>query len=138
MQVLEKHKPQAVGDTPLRFPGKLAVDEAGDRLFIADSSNHRIVVTSLDGQNLLSIGGIGAGMLPFRKHMKCSAVDIMHTVGNVKVVMLCGAQSEYRKQITLTWPIKCAQSSNYTALSSWCHMFGTVSCGSRRRKLLGT
>ena len=39
---LEREKPRAgaVG-SPLRFPGKLAADLAGGRLFIADSSNHR-------------------------------------------------------------------------------------------------
>ncbi len=36
-------------DTPLRFPGKVLADEAGDRLFIADSNHNRIVVARLDG-----------------------------------------------------------------------------------------
>ncbi len=42
--------------TPLRFPGKVAVDEASGRLFIADSSHHRIVVTTWDGELLAVIG----------------------------------------------------------------------------------
>jgi len=42
--------------TPLRFPGKVLADEAGGRLFIADSSHHRIVVTRLDGTLLETIG----------------------------------------------------------------------------------
>ena len=44
--------------TPLRFPGKILADESGDRLFIADSGHHRIVVTRLDG-TLLDIIGSG-------------------------------------------------------------------------------
>ncbi len=40
----------------LRFPGKVLADGAGERLFIADSSNNRIVVTSLDGEVLHVIG----------------------------------------------------------------------------------
>lgn len=46
--------------TPLRYPGKLLADEAGDRLFIADSNHHRIVIARLDG-TLLDI--IGSGTL---------------------------------------------------------------------------
>lgn len=56
---LERHKAKP---TPLRFPGKVCVDEAGGRLFIADSGHNRIVVTSLDGKTLDVIGSgeIGA------------------------------------------------------------------------------
>jgi len=42
--------------TPLRFPGKVLADEAGDRLFIADSNHNRIVVARLDGQTIATIG----------------------------------------------------------------------------------
>ncbi|MGB4726410.1 MAG: thioredoxin-like domain-containing protein [Thermogutta sp.] len=42
--------------TPLRFPGKVLADEAGERLFIADSGHHRIVVCRLDGQVVDVIG----------------------------------------------------------------------------------
>jgi thiol-disulfide isomerase/thioredoxin len=45
-----------VRDLPLAFPGKVLADAAGDRLFIADSSHNRIVVTRLDGTLLESIG----------------------------------------------------------------------------------
>ena len=38
---LERDKPERLLDSPLRYPGKLAADLAGDRLFIADSNNHR-------------------------------------------------------------------------------------------------
>ncbi|KAA8497125.1 NHL repeat-containing protein 2 [Porphyridium purpureum] len=44
--------------TVLSFPGKVAVDTAGRRLFISDSGNNRIVVTSLDGSYLTQIGGL--------------------------------------------------------------------------------
>jgi DNA-binding beta-propeller fold protein YncE len=43
-------------DRPLLYPGKVLADEASGRLFVADSNHNRIVVTSLDGQLLESIG----------------------------------------------------------------------------------
>src|SRR5439155_17176889 len=43
-------------DSPLFFPGKVHADAAGKRLFIADSTHHRIVVTDLDGNKLAVIG----------------------------------------------------------------------------------
>jgi thiol-disulfide isomerase/thioredoxin len=48
--------------TPLRFPGKLLADEAGGRLFIADSNHNRIVIAGLDGklQEVIGSGAIGA------------------------------------------------------------------------------
>jgi thiol-disulfide isomerase/thioredoxin len=45
-------------DTPLYFPGKVVADERGKRLFIADSTHHRIIVTDLDGKKL-AIAGLG-------------------------------------------------------------------------------
>ena len=53
---LERSKAAA---TPLRFPGKVLADEAGKRLFISDSNNNRIVVSSLEGK-LLDVIGNGA------------------------------------------------------------------------------
>jgi thiol-disulfide isomerase/thioredoxin len=44
---------------PLKFPGKLLVDEPNDRIFISDSNHNRIVVSSLDGK-LIDIIGSGA------------------------------------------------------------------------------
>jgi DNA-binding beta-propeller fold protein YncE len=44
------------GDTPLYFPGKVVADPKSKRLFIADSTHHRIVVTDLDGNHLCTIG----------------------------------------------------------------------------------
>ena len=46
------------GDTPLFFPGKVVVDEKGKRLFIADSTHHRVVITDLDG-NKIAVAGTG-------------------------------------------------------------------------------
>lgn len=53
---LEKFKAKP---TKLRFPGKLLADEAKGRLYISDSNYNRIVVASLDG-NLLETIGNGA------------------------------------------------------------------------------
>lgn len=50
---LEAQKAEA---GPLCFPGKIVADEPGDRLFIADSNHHRIVVTGLEGRLRLVIG----------------------------------------------------------------------------------
>ncbi len=43
-------------NTLLRFPGKVLADEQGKRLFIADTGNHRIVVTDLKGRMQQVIG----------------------------------------------------------------------------------
>jgi thiol-disulfide isomerase/thioredoxin len=47
--------------TPLRFPGKVLADEPGDRLYITDSNHNRIVVTTLDGKLLETIGSGAIG-----------------------------------------------------------------------------
>jgi DNA-binding beta-propeller fold protein YncE len=47
--------------TPLRFPGKVLADQASNRLFIADSNHNRIVVTSLDGKLIDTIGSGAIG-----------------------------------------------------------------------------
>ncbi|KAG2497240.1 hypothetical protein HYH03_004827 [Edaphochlamys debaryana] len=57
---LERDK-QAVASA-LRYPGKIAADVAGQRLFISDSNNHRIVITDLDGNYLDQIGGNGPAL----------------------------------------------------------------------------
>lgn len=46
-------------ETPLKFPGKVLVDTAGNRLFISDSNHNRIVVTALDTYEVLSVIGSG-------------------------------------------------------------------------------
>lgn len=53
---LERYKAKP---SPLKFPGKILVDEAGGRLFISDSNNNRIVVSTLDGK-LVDVVGSGA------------------------------------------------------------------------------
>jgi DNA-binding beta-propeller fold protein YncE len=47
--------------TPLRFPGKVLADEASNRLFISDSNNNRIVIATLDGELLDTIGSGAIG-----------------------------------------------------------------------------
>ncbi len=42
--------------SPLYFPGKVLADEAGKRLFISDSTHHRIVITTLDGKKIAVAG----------------------------------------------------------------------------------
>jgi len=56
----EKDK-QQIG-SPLRYPGKLAIDPDGERLFISDSNHHRIVVTNLDGKFIDTIGSGRIGL----------------------------------------------------------------------------
>ena len=51
-------KYRETGDTPLFFPGKVLADEASKRLFIADSTHHRIVITDLDGK-MIAVAGTG-------------------------------------------------------------------------------
>ena len=45
-----------VGDLPLAFPGKILADAKSDRIFIADSDHNRIVIASLGGTLLETIG----------------------------------------------------------------------------------
>jgi len=63
---LERHRAAA---TPLKFPGKILADPAGDRLFIADSNHNRIVVVSPSGQllDVIGSGAIGRDDGPFDK-----------------------------------------------------------------------
>ena len=49
-------------ETVLSFPGKVLADEAGNRLFIADSNHNRLVVTSLDGALQAVIGSGAEGL----------------------------------------------------------------------------
>ncbi|BBN12735.1 phosphoglycolate phosphatase [Marchantia polymorpha subsp. ruderalis] len=58
-EALEKDKDSRLVASPLKFPGKLATDLANQRLFISDSNNHRIVVTDLEGNFIMQIGGGG-------------------------------------------------------------------------------
>ena len=47
---------QRHADQPLLYPGKVLADEGSDRLFIADSNHNRIVVTTLTGKLIETIG----------------------------------------------------------------------------------
>jgi thiol-disulfide isomerase/thioredoxin len=49
---------QENGSSPLFFPGKVLADEKSERLFIADSTHHRVVVTDLQGK-MIAIAGTG-------------------------------------------------------------------------------
>lgn len=48
--------PREVKNSPLNYPGKLFYDAPQQRLFVSDSSNHRIVVLGKNGQFMSSIG----------------------------------------------------------------------------------
>lgn len=54
--------PPPVGEGPLWFPGKVLADHATDRLFIADTGHHRVVVARFDGQIERIIGSGEAGL----------------------------------------------------------------------------
>ncbi|XP_059652279.1 protein SUPPRESSOR OF QUENCHING 1, chloroplastic isoform X2 [Cornus florida] len=56
---LEKDNDPRLLTSPLKFPGKLAVDVLNNRLFISDSNHNRIVVTDLDGNFIIQIGSTG-------------------------------------------------------------------------------
>ena len=43
--------------TSLSFPGKVSMDKSGERLFVADTGHHRILVISKEGIILNAIGG---------------------------------------------------------------------------------
>lgn len=47
--------------SPLRYPGKVLADADSGRLFIADSNHHRILVTTLDGKPIATIGSGALG-----------------------------------------------------------------------------
>ncbi len=51
----------SLAETPLLFPGKVLADPEAQRLFIADTNHHRILVTDLDGKVTRIIGGKSKG-----------------------------------------------------------------------------
>jgi thiol-disulfide isomerase/thioredoxin len=52
---------ERIETSTLAFPGKVLVDDAGGRLFVADSNHHRVLVCAMDGRVLDSIGSGAAG-----------------------------------------------------------------------------
>ncbi|XP_022747672.1 protein SUPPRESSOR OF QUENCHING 1, chloroplastic isoform X1 [Durio zibethinus] len=56
---LEQDNDPRLLTSPLKFPGKLAMDILNNRLFISDSNHNRIVVTDLDGNFIIQIGSTG-------------------------------------------------------------------------------
>ncbi|XP_057439055.1 protein SUPPRESSOR OF QUENCHING 1, chloroplastic isoform X2 [Lotus japonicus] len=56
---LEKDNDPRLLTSPLKFPGKLAIDVLNNRLFISDSNHNRIVVTDLNGNFIVQIGSSG-------------------------------------------------------------------------------
>ena len=48
----------AIEGSTLAFPGKVLADEAGQRLYIADSNHHRVLICDLDGR-MLDVAGSG-------------------------------------------------------------------------------
>ncbi|MHB1426188.1 MAG: thioredoxin-like domain-containing protein [Gemmataceae bacterium] len=56
-----KAQAEKAAKSPLWFPGKVLADGKGNRLFIADSTHHRIVVTDLNGKQLYVAGTGKAG-----------------------------------------------------------------------------
>ncbi|TKV96477.1 hypothetical protein SEVIR_9G431000v4 [Setaria viridis] len=60
---LEKDKDSHLLTSPLKFPGKLALDVENNRLFISDSNHNRIVVTNLEGQFICQVGSSEEGLL---------------------------------------------------------------------------
>ncbi|KAF0914937.1 hypothetical protein E2562_032848 [Oryza meyeriana var. granulata] len=60
---LEKDKDSRLLASPLKFPGKLAIDVLNNRLFISDSNHNRIVVTNLEGEFICQVGSSEEGLL---------------------------------------------------------------------------
>ncbi|XP_058082802.1 protein SUPPRESSOR OF QUENCHING 1, chloroplastic isoform X5 [Magnolia sinica] len=56
---LEKDSDPRLSTSPLKFPGKLAIDVLNNRLFISDSNHNRIVVTDLQGNFIVQVGSTG-------------------------------------------------------------------------------
>ena len=54
-----KLEKEGLPETIFSFPGKVLADEAGNRLFIADTNHHRVVIASLDEGDVLDVIGNG-------------------------------------------------------------------------------
>lgn len=55
-------KPEELPRTPLRFPGKIAIDSNRDRLVVSDTAHHRVVLAKLDGTVVAVTGDGIAGL----------------------------------------------------------------------------
>ncbi|KAG5175251.1 hypothetical protein JKP88DRAFT_339120 [Tribonema minus] len=86
----------------LRDPWGIAVDAARDRLYIADSGNHRVLVCTLAGECVGVIGGGGAGLQDGRgadarfRHPRGVAIDRIN-----QVLWVCDAGNNVVRRITL-------------------------------------
>ena len=60
--------------SPLHFPGRVIADPASKRIFIADSTNHRIVITDLEGKKI-AIAGTGKDGLKDGKFSEATFSD---------------------------------------------------------------
>ncbi|KAJ3683032.1 hypothetical protein LUZ60_013259 [Juncus effusus] len=56
---LERESDKRLSNSPLKFPGKIAIDVLNNRLFVSDSNHNRIVVTSIDGDFISQVGSTG-------------------------------------------------------------------------------
>jgi len=65
-KLLERDKDPRLLKSPLKFPGKIATDLDGGRIFISDSNDHRVVITTLEGKFLMQIGGNGPSLMDGR------------------------------------------------------------------------
>jgi sugar lactone lactonase YvrE/thiol-disulfide isomerase/thioredoxin len=138
---------QENGNRPLFFPGKVLADAAGNRLFIADSTHHRLVITDLAGKRIAvaGTGESGADDGPFatarfndpqgmaldgqvlyvadRKNHRIRALDLK--AGTVKTVAGTGEQGQDRRaggpalQVSLNspWDLLLHQRRLYIAMA---------------------
>ncbi len=88
-------------NTPLRFPGKVLADEAGNRLFIADSNHNKIIVTDLAGklQHVIGSGASGRNDGSFRE-CRFNHPQGMALVGDRLIV--ADTENHLLRQIDLT------------------------------------
>ena len=85
---LERDKVMTQGNmSPLLYPGKIHADPAHNRLFIADSSNHRIVITDLEGKKLDVVGkGISGNVVGSFEQAQFNDPQGMALMGDVLFV----------------------------------------------------
>nr|ABF95581.1 HAD-superfamily hydrolase, subfamily IA, variant 3 containing protein, expressed [Oryza sativa Japonica Group] len=116
---LEKDKDSRLLASPLKFPGKLAIDVLNNRLFISDSNHNRIVVTNLEGEFICQIGSSEEGLLD-GTFDTASFNRPQGLAYNSKKNILYVADTENHALRTLTWFIVL---SLHVILISDCHMF---------------